>query len=112
LALELSHVKRTLQDHLQEGLLLIVGTGLSVAEGIPGMGPLGDHLKHVMPPKLAVAPDPAWNDVVAALDGGDNLESAMGKTTLKSSTVDAIVEATAIFILAKEREVFDLPPEK
>jgi hypothetical protein len=36
----------------------------------------------------------------------------MGKTTLKSSTVDAIVEATAIFILAKEREVFDLPPEK
>ena len=107
MALELTKVKRLLQDHLQEGLLLIVGAGLSIAEGIPGMGPLAEHLKSVIPPKLTSAPDPAWNDVVTALDSGDHLEAAMGKAKLQSSTVDAIVEATAIFISAKEREVFE-----
>ena len=45
MALDLSEVKRQLQDHLQEGLLLIIGSGLSIAEGIPGMWPLAEHLK-------------------------------------------------------------------
>lgn len=106
MALELSSVKRQLQDHLQEGLLLVVGTGLSIAEGIPGMWPLGAHLKTVIPPRLVSAPDPAWNDVVAALDAGDHLETAMSKTNLKDTTVDAIVEETAKLILEKELEVF------
>ena len=44
MALELSNVKLQLQNHLQEGLLLVVGTGLSIAEGIPGMWSLGTHL--------------------------------------------------------------------
>ncbi|RFC35943.1 MAG: SIR2-like domain-containing protein [Candidatus Nitrotoga sp. SPKER] len=106
MALELTEVKRLLQDHLQEGLLLIVGTGLSMAEGIPGMWPLGMHLKNVIPPCLDTAPDMAWNDMVAALDAGDHLEAAMGKVNLKATTVDVIVEATARFILEKELEVF------
>lgn len=106
MALELTEVKRLLQDHLQEGLLLVVGTGLSIAEGIPGMWLLGEHLKNVIPPRLATASDTAWNDMVAALDAGDHLEAAMGKVNLKATTVDAIVEATARFILEKELEVF------
>ncbi len=107
MTLELTTVKRQLQDHLQEGLLLVVGAGLSIAEGIPGMGPLADHLKNVIPKKLVSAPDSAWNDIVAALDGGDHLEAAMGKAMLASSTVDAIVAASAAFITNKEREVFE-----
>lgn len=59
-----------------------------------------------MPEKLISAPDPAWGNVVSALDNGDHLEAAMGKTTLSGSTVDAIVAATAVFIASKEREVF------
>src|SRR6266567_1071010 len=66
--LELSEIKRQIQDHLQEGLLLVVGTGLSMAEDVPGMGPLAEHLKTEMPPKLSKAPDPAWSQVGAALD--------------------------------------------
>ena len=106
MTLELSKVKRQLQDHLQEGLLLVVGTGLSIAEGIPGMGPLADHLKQLIPEKLITAPDPTWNDIVSALDSGDNLEAAMGKFTLNGATVDAIVATTAAFIASKEKEVF------
>ncbi len=105
MALELTEVKRLLQDHLQEGLLLVVGTGLSIAEGIPGMLPLAKHLLVVIPPRLATAPDTAWNEMVAALNAGDHLEGAMGKVNLKATTVDAIVEATARFILEKELEV-------
>lgn len=107
MTLELSKIKRQLQDHLQEGLLLVVGTGLSIAEGIPGMWALAEHLKRVIPEKLISAPDSAWNDVVAALDGGDHLEAAMGKTTLHASTVDAVVAATALFIGSEEKKVFE-----
>ena len=107
MALELSDVKRQIQDHLQEGLLLIVGTGLSIAEGIPGMAPLAEHLKAEIPAKIAACPDPGWKQVLAALDAGDHLETAMGKVTLKATTVDAIVATTAALISTKEREVFE-----
>lgn len=107
MALELSEVKRQIQDHLQEGLLLVVGTGLSSAEGIPGMGPLAEHLKNDIPPKLAEIPDPAWDQVVAALDAGDNLEVAMGKAKLQPTTVEAVVAATATLLSVAERKVFE-----
>jgi len=86
--------------------LLIVGSGLSIAEGIPGMLQLGEHLKKEIPPKLTEKPDPEWGKVVMALNNGDHLESAMGKVNLKSTTVDMIVDATARLIRDKELEVF------
>lgn len=103
--LEFSAVKRRIQDHLQEGLLLVVGSGLSAAEGIPGMGPLAEHLMREIPPRLAAAPDPAWGTVVSALDAGDNLEKAMLKANLQSTTVEMIVAETARLISDKERLV-------
>lgn len=106
MALELSNVKRQLQDHLQEGLLLVVGSGLSIAEGIPGMWLLGEHLKKVIPSRLLESPDPAWDAVVELLAVGDHLEAAMSKISLKETTVDAIVDETARHILEKELEVF------
>jgi len=108
MALDLPQVKRLLQDHLQEGLLLVVGTGLSIAEGIPGMWPLGEHLKSVIPEYLKDAPDPEWDVVVAALNAGDHLETAMAKANLKATTINVIVDTTAKLILEKELEVFDL----
>jgi hypothetical protein len=104
-ALELSAVKRTLQDHLREGLLIVVGSGLSAAEGIPGMGALADHLKKAIPLHLVGTPDPAWTVVVTALDAGDSLEAAMSKADLLQTTVEMIVAETAQLIAAKERTV-------
>ena len=105
--IELSQVKRQIQDHLQEGLLIVVGTGLSIAEGIPGMGLLAEYLKIQIPAKLAGTPDPAWDEVVAALDGGAHLEAAMEKATLRPATVEAIVAAVATLISSAERKVFE-----
>jgi hypothetical protein len=103
--IDLSTVKREIQDHLQEGLLIVVGTGLSMAEGIPGMWPLAEHLKTVIPSRLLAAPDSGWAKVVDALDSGDHLEAAMSKATLVPSTVDAIVEITANLIRESEMAV-------
>ncbi len=107
MAIELSQVKRQIQDHLQEGPLIVVGTGLSIAEGIPGMGALAEYLKRHIPNKLAGTPDPAWDQVVAALDGGAHLEAAMEKATLRPATVEAIVAAVATLISSAERKVFE-----
>ena len=64
---------------------------------------LAEHLKNVIPEKLKALPDAGWEDVVAALNSGDHLEAAMGKATLKGTTVDAIVAETAALIAAKEK---------
>lgn len=105
--LDVSAVKSRLQDFLQEGLLLVAGSGLSAAEGMPGMGALAAHLKATVPVKIAANPDPAWKTVADALDAGDHLEAAMGKATLKPLTVDAIVAETAELIATQESLVFD-----
>jgi hypothetical protein len=99
-----NQVKKKLQDHLQEGLLIVVGTGLSIAEGIPGMHQLAEHLKRTIPAKLPVS-DPGWDQVVTALDKGDNLEGAMMKLVLLESTVDTVVAETACLIAMEERKV-------
>lgn len=103
--LDLSEIKSKLQDHLQDGLLMVVGTGLSVAEGIPGMADLALHLKKVIPGKLN-PPDPAWDQVVTALDNGKDLEHAMVDVTLSPFTVDLIVEETSKHIGDAESKVF------
>lgn len=105
MSLDISAVKRLLQDHLQEGLLMVVGTGLSMAEGIPGMWPLAEYLKQEVPSRLFSAPDPAWAEIVAALDAGDHLEGAMAKVALRSTTVDVIVDLTANLIREREAVV-------
>lgn len=42
-------LKRHLQDCLGDGLAIIVGSGLSCAEGIPGMSALATHLIEDVP---------------------------------------------------------------
>ncbi|MDH4162344.1 MAG: SIR2 family protein [Nitrospirota bacterium] len=104
--LEITTIVRSLQDHLQEGLLMVVGTGLSIAEGVPGMGTLAAYLKAEMPKKLLTEPDSGWDAIVASLDAGDHLEAAMEKVTLKSTTVESIVSITTDLILEAEQSVF------
>lgn len=105
--LNVGEIKRKLQDHLQEGLLLVVGSGLSVAEGLPGMPALAKHLLSTIPARLAMAPDPGWSFVAASLGSGQNLEDAMSRVTLHETTVDAIVEATASYVGNEERKVIE-----
>ncbi len=107
MTLDPSQVTRQLQDHLQEGLLIVVGTGPSIAEGIPGMESLAKHLVRTIPGKLTSAPDDGWSQVAQALEEGANLEEAMGKTNLLPTTIEEIVAETARLISNKERKVIE-----
>jgi hypothetical protein len=105
LPIELSTIKRQLQDHLQDGLLLVVGSGLSASEGIPTMGALAQHLKNSVPSHIAKSPDPGWDVVVQFLDAGDHLEAAMAKASLSHKTIEAIIQLTATLIREAEQVV-------
>ena len=60
--MELSALKKQLQKHLGDGLVLVIGSGLSCAEGVPGTGPLGRHL--VTLPLLDTGEDLLLGDAV------------------------------------------------
>lgn len=76
--MDLGVLKRNLQDHFTDGLVTIVGSGLSAAEGIPGMARLTDHLRAVIPKgDLDDESRKMWSRVEHALLGGENLESAL-----------------------------------
>ena len=51
-------LKQNFQRHLSQGLLVIVGSGLSCAEGLPGMGALATHLSQSNPSAAGIAYDP------------------------------------------------------
>ena len=42
--LELNELKTFVQQHFTDGLVVVIGSGLSAAEGIPGMPALANHL--------------------------------------------------------------------
>ncbi len=46
---DLHEVKEQLQQHLTDGLVTIVGSGLSAAEGLPTMSKLEAHLRQSIP---------------------------------------------------------------
>ena len=75
--MELSVLKQRLQRHLTDGLVTIVGSGLSVAEGIPGMAALADHLITSIPAKVLPASEVTWESIRGVLESGDTLENVL-----------------------------------
>ncbi|WP_246475395.1 plasmid mobilization protein [Pseudomonas folii] len=60
--MELSALKKQLQKQLGDGLVLVVGSGLSCADGVPGMGPLGRHLVTHIPASLSPDDNTLWQE--------------------------------------------------
>lgn len=69
---------KLVQQHFTDGLVLVVGSGLSAAEGMPTMSGLADYLK-AGSGELSGEDAARWSDVVAALDAGNGLEAALFK---------------------------------
>jgi hypothetical protein len=100
---DLDELKSYLQRHLGDGLVTIVGSGLSCAEGMPGMTELAAHLKTDITPLISGADYDIWTKIVADLDAV-GLEAALLKFP-PSLTLEALItNATArIMIPAEER---------
>ncbi|MCL4207665.1 MAG: SIR2 family protein [Pirellulaceae bacterium] len=100
-------LKRRLQAHFTDGLVTIVGSGLSCAEGIPGMNALGNHLLEQIPSSLDLSYHSTWEPIATLLESGHDLESAMLKYPPTPEVEAAIVLLTSQFICSFETAVIE-----
>src|SRR5690606_23652908 len=96
--------KARLQKHLSDGLVTIVGSGLSCAEGLPGMGELARYLLVEVGSGLEGADAVTWASV-APLIASNGLESALLTVPPTPSLEAAITAATGKLIAERERTV-------
>lgn len=104
MTIDLHEVKRRLQQHLSDGLVTVVGSGLSCAEGLPGMAELADHLRAVVGSSLGGADSTLWETIVPLIEE-KGLEAALLLTPPTASLEAAIASATASLVSERERKV-------
>jgi len=99
-------LKRELQGYLTDGLVIIVGSGLSVAEGIPGMSDLRDHLLAEVPSRIHGKEFlPEWQAIKARLEEGADIESALQELPPPPGLEAVIRDLTASLTLDAELKV-------
>ena len=92
------------QQHFTDGLVLIVGSGLSAAEGLPGMPQLGACLT-ASASELAGEDAKLWAKIAVALGVGKGLEAALLECAPSPTLETWIIQKTCALILPKEQEV-------
>ena len=102
--MELHNVKVRLQEHLSDGLVTIIGSGLSCAEGLPGMGELARYLLSEVGTDLVGADAAAWASA-APLITAKGLEAALLAVPPTPALEAAISAATGKLIAERERAV-------
>ncbi len=92
------------QEHFTDGLALVIGSGLSAAEGIPGMTALATHLSNGAG-VLTGTDATLWNQIKAVLDADEGLEAALLKQPPSDTLEVWIAQRTCELLMPKEREV-------
>ena len=84
--MDLHQLKLHLQAQFSDGLILIIGSGLSCAEGIPGMGGLATFLATEVPKHHQIDSDlkAEWGKVWMQLSNGIDLETSLLKVSISS----------------------------
>lgn len=100
----LDEIKLKLQGHFSDGLVTIVGSGLSCSEGLPGMMALADHLRAVLDRDLKGADADIWAKL-SPLVASKGLEAALLASPPTPSVEAAIAAATTDLIVASERQI-------
>ena len=100
----LDEIKRHLQEHFSDGLLIIVGSGLSCTEGLPGMGELAEHLKKTIGEGLSSTDKALWTEILPFF-ATKGLEGALLEKPPTITLDAAISTATGTFIALHERQV-------
>ncbi len=104
---EINALKKQLQALFTDGLVTVVGSGLSCAENLPGMGDLADELRSKIPSRLGTADLASWEEVETHLTAGSGLEISLQKATANDAVEDAIIAVTADFVLSKELKTIE-----
>ena len=103
--MELTDLKRRIQDHFRDRLVTVVGSGLSAGEGLPTMGQLESHLRAEVPKHLPAGSHGEWELVEAELAIGDGLEGALHRVPVSEDLGAVILSVTGSYVLDSEREV-------
>ena len=103
--MDIGKIKKKLQEHFTDGLVTIVGSGLSMDAGLPGMEELGKHLVEVMQKRCNGKLAQQWELVAAKLKGGTALEEALEDIEIDNPILEQIIDVTAELMEAREREV-------
>ena len=103
---ELDDLKRWLQTIFTDKLVIIVGSGLSCAEGLPSMWHLGKKLKQEMPSKISNENLKIWNEIAACLES-DGLEGALLKHPANDAIESVIIKITAEYVLNEEQKAIN-----
>lgn len=96
-------LKKELQAIFSDGLVTVIGSGLSCAEGLPGMGALATELISKVPSAIPDADIPTWAAIEECLTS-EGLEGALLKHPPTDDIESAIIQFTSAFVLAKEQE--------
>lgn len=102
--MDLHNLKKRLQAHFSDGLITIVGSGLSCAETLPGMNALASHLQANVGKELAEDDLNTWNELIPLISK-KGLEAALLEKAPTSNIEVAISTATAELISANEKRV-------
>lgn len=90
-----------LQSHFSDGLVVIVGSGLSCAEGLPSMGELASHLEAEIAPHLVGSLPSEWSALLPAIKSL-GLEAALLQRAPSSELQAHIVRITADLVRSRE----------
>jgi len=99
--MNLDELKSIIQGHMTDGLLLVVGSGLSAAEGIPGMSELAGHLEANIGTFSTTSEWATLSNAIKSL----GLESALLQHPPSPQAESLIGSLTTEFIELHEREV-------
>lgn len=106
----MSETSGDLAEHLQgffgDGLLIIIGSGLSIAEGIAGMPELAEELRAKLPEQLDGDAKTSWEPIAEALAAGIGLESALHQHPVPVAATRQIVRVTGDLVRAGEAKAF------
>ncbi|RAX47309.1 hypothetical protein DQ353_19225 [Arthrobacter sp. AQ5-05] len=93
-----------IQDMFTSGITTVVGSGLSCAYGLPGMGALADGLVVSVPPLILKAghSEENWLVVEEQLNRGVGLEAALDSLPSDDPIISLVVASTAQIILDAE----------
>ena len=99
--MELDRFKRHLQNYLAEGLMLVVGSGISCAEGLPGMNDLVASITAAVAAKVSSKLEAEWANIRSNVPG-KGLEGALQAAPPTDELAQVISIGIASAIIQRE----------
>ena len=93
-----------IQGHFTDGLVVVVGSGLSMAEGLPGMSDIAASLCS-QAGELSDGDFELWQKIKRSIENNEGLEAALLKDASSETLREWIVKCTCDLLLPKEQEV-------